>query len=350
MNILMIGVDKNRIGGMWSVAETFIESQEFNNQVKLYYVATSTCGSISKRVCKMLSGYIKIIWLLFTKKIDIVHIHMAERGSVYRKGFVIKVAKKFGKKVIVQMHAGPIMAWYETLCDSNKRKVKGILNEPDKLLVLGEYWKKRLLPLIKSEKMAVLYNGVKCQKINPYNTDGKYILYLGLIKKTKGVYDLVDAISKIEKQLPQDVKVYLCGKDEECHIGQYIIERGLKDKVIFLGWISREQRDKLFENTIMVVLPSYYEALSMTVIEAMSNGIPVITTNISTMSELLGEDINLVEPGDVDALAKEILSVYNNKELRVRESEIEYQRVLNRFSIECNIQSVLNVYRQILGT
>lgn len=115
MNVLMVGVDKKRVGGMWTVAETFLNNEWFNREVNLYYVATSTSGSKIKRVIKMLEGYFIIIKILLSKKIDIVHIHMAEKGSVYRKGIVIKLGKLFGAKIIVQMHAGPILAWYKKL-------------------------------------------------------------------------------------------------------------------------------------------------------------------------------------------------------------------------------------------
>ena len=77
MNVLMVGVDRNRVGGMWTVAETFINNEWFNQKVNLYYVATSTGGSKIKRIKKMLEGYLKILICLTTKEIDIVHIHMA---------------------------------------------------------------------------------------------------------------------------------------------------------------------------------------------------------------------------------------------------------------------------------
>ena len=54
MNVLMVGVDKNRVGGMWTVAETFINNEWFNQKVNLYYVATATGGSKIKRIGKML--------------------------------------------------------------------------------------------------------------------------------------------------------------------------------------------------------------------------------------------------------------------------------------------------------
>lgn len=350
MNVLMVGVDNNRLGGMWTVAETYIKSIEFNAEVNLYYVATSTCGSAIKRLLKMFQGYIRIFFILMLKNVNIVHVHMAEKGSVYRKGFVVKIAKMFRKKVIVQMHAGPIMNWYDSITANQQKKVKKIFNSPDKVLVLGDYWRDQLTRLIPKEKIDVLYNGAECSNFNSYNNDGNIILYMGLIKKTKGTFDLVDAIAQINKELPSDIRVYICGADEEGCMVQYIREKKLEDRIVLPGWISKEQRLELFKNTIVSVLPSYFEALSMTVIESMCYGIPVLTTNITTMPELLGEDVELVLPGDIPQLGKYLLTLINDRTLRTKISDIEYKRAKKFFSVEKNIESTLSIYHSILRT
>ena len=349
MNVLMVGVDKNRVGGMWTVAETFINNEWFNQKVNLYYVATATGGSKIKRIGKMLEGYCKAIKIFASKKIDIVHIHMAEKGSVYRKGIVIILAKLFGAKVIVQMHAGPILAWYESLPKRKQVTVAKIFNSADQMLVLGEYWKKQMATIVAVDKIEVLYNGAECPEENPYNADGKYILYMGLLKKTKGTYDLIDAIKLIDSELSQEIKVYLCGVDENGETAQYVTEQGLQNRIVMPGWIDKNTRLALFKNTQICVLPSYFEALSMTVIESMCYGIPIITTNISTMPELLGNRITLIQPGNVQQLANEILRLNQNASLRVEMSNIEYQRAKKYFSVDTIMKRTINIYNDLIN-
>ena len=356
MNVLMVGVDRNRVGGMWTVAETFINNEWFNQKVNLYYVATATGGSKIKRIGKMLEGYCKAIKIFASKKIDIVHIHMAEKGSVYRKGIVIILAKLFGAKVIVQMHAGPILAWYESLPKRKQVTVAKIFNSADQMLVLGEYWKKQMATIVAVDKIEVLYNGVECPEENPYNADGKYILYMGLLKKTKGTYDLIDAIKLIDSELSQEIKVYLCGVDENGETeklcgkadAEYVTEHGLQNRIVMPGWIDKNTRLALFKNTQICVLPSYYEALSMTALESMAYGIPLVTTDISTMPELLGSQIKLVNPGDINGLAKEILSLEKDKMKRCQYSEIEYDRAKNIFKKELIFDRVIGFYEKLI--
>ena len=95
MNVLMVGVDEKRFGGMWTVAENFINNAFFNSAVNLTYVASSTGGSAVRRVMKMLEAYIRVLWILIFNDIDIVHVHMAEKGSVFRKAIVIMLENYF---------------------------------------------------------------------------------------------------------------------------------------------------------------------------------------------------------------------------------------------------------------
>lgn len=348
INVLMVGVDSGRIGGMWSVAEMYISNTEFNNEINLKYIATSTGGSALKRFYKMIQGFLKILFYLLKNDVDIVHVHMAEKGSVFRKGFVIRLANYFGAKTIVQMHAGPIMDWYHSLSDYKKRKVKRIFNCCDKMLVLGEYWKHQLLEIVAEDKLIVLYNGTDCSNINRYNPQGRIVLFLGMITERKGAFDLINAVKIIDKRIQENIQFLLCGFDEDKKAKAYVDKLGLQNRVLFPGWVGNEEKENLFMDTRLCVLPSYFEGLSMTVIESIAHGIPIVTTNISTMSEILGDDIHLIEPGDVSDLAETIYELITNDSMRLGQSRLVYERSRLFFSIEKNIDNTIDIYKECL--
>ncbi|MCX4364235.1 MAG: glycosyltransferase family 4 protein [Bacilli bacterium] len=348
MRVLMVGVDEKRYGGMWTVANNYIKNKKFNEKVDLDYVATSTNGNAFKRLFFMFKGFKKIKRILKNKKIDIVHIHMAERGSTFRKGHIAMMTKKKGCKVVVQLHAGPFMAWYNTLKESKKKKIVKIFECSDKVLVLGEYWKKELASIINPDKMEVLYNGVQIPNRNLFDISSENIVYMGVLKREKGIYDLIDAIESINEKIPQNIKVLLCGNDLEGDIAALIKEKKLENRIKLLGWIDEQKRDDVYRKSLISVLPSYFEALSMTIIEAMSYGIPIITTNISTMREILGEKAMLVKPGNVKQLANSILKIVNDKEKLNEMSKDEYNIVCKKFSIENNIAQTLDIYSNLM--
>lgn len=347
INVLMVGVGKKRVGGMWTVAEQYINSQEFNSRVNLIYIPTSTNGSIYFRSFYMLIGYIRILFILSLKKTDIVHIHMAEKGSTFRKGRVARWSKKRNKKVIIHLHAGPFMAWYNTVSNERQEKIRKIFGYADQVLVLGEYWKKELVKIIPENKMMVLYNGVICPDVNQYNMNAKDIVYFGVMRKEKGTYDLIRAIAKINNQMPKDMKVVLCGNDLEGTVPETVEKEGLKDRIELPGWVTGNKKEEIYRNAMIDVLPSYYEGLSMTVLEAMARGIPIITTNISTMPELL-DDVNLFTPGDIDALSSSILRLINCEDERRKSSESEYDRARKCFSVDRFIMNTLRIYSNLM--
>ncbi|MBE6098963.1 MAG: glycosyltransferase family 4 protein [Anaerovibrio sp.] len=348
MNVLMVGVDEERAGGMWSVAETYIKSEKFNQHVGLTYIATSTGGSALKRIKKMLIGLIQIIGVLLFQKVDVVHIHMAEKGSVFRKGLVVALAKLFGKKIAIQMHAGPIVHWYSTLDGTTQSLVRFILNSSDKLLVLGEYWKRELCSIIDERKIQVLYNGTICSNSNNYNVDGKNIVFLGMITERKGAFDLIKAVSLVDREISADIKVLMCGLDFDGKAEKYSRELHLEQRIVFVGWVDSLYKEKIFRNAMLCVLPTYFEGLSMTVIEAMAHGVPVITTNISTMPELLGRDYSLIIPGDIDGLCEQLRHMCNDKNARLKTSAYLFNRAKAMYSLEKNINSTLSIYKELI--
>lgn len=343
----MVGVGPKRVGGMWTIADQYIKNKEFNDKVNLTYIATSTNGSILIRFLYMLWGYIKILWVLHTKPIDIVHIHMAEKGSTFRKGRVAKWGRKKKKKVIIHLHAGPFMAWFNTLSQKKQNAVIQIFGYADTVLVLGKYWKKELTTIIPSKKMTVLYNGVECPKSNPFNPNAKNIVYFGVMRKEKGTYDLIEAIKLIDNQLPESTKVVLCGNDLEGDIPIIIEKAGLNDRFELPGWVFGNQKEKIYLNAMIDVLPSYFEGLSMSILEAMARGIPVITTNISTMPELV-DDRCMINPGNVTSLAERILNLTKSDNERRRISGIEFEKVKSEFSITMFIDKTITIYSTLM--
>ena len=339
MNVLMVGVGPKRVGGMQKVSEIYKCNEVYQKAVSFHYVYTTTNGSALTRLICMIIGYLKIQYILRKKPIDIVHIHMAEKGSTFRKGVVAKWSKKRGKRTIIHLHAGPFMAWYDTLSPKLQKKVVAIFEAADQVLVLGEYWKTELSSIIPAEKITVLYNGVSCPTKNNYVESSRNISYFGVMNKAKGIFDLIEAVQIIDKQLPKDIKIYLCGNDLDGNVENVIRDKNLTDRFILTGWVNGEIKDEIYRNTMISILPSYFEGLSMTILEAMANGIPVITTNISTMPEVLG----------VNTLGSYILELVNNPEERRNLSHYEFERVVSMFSEKQFIDRTLEIYRHLMN-
>lgn len=355
MNVLMIGVDKTSVGGMLTVIENYLNNEYFCEKVHLQYVSTVVRGGKFLKIKTFLKKLPKIKKIIKEKHIDIVHVHMAERGSVFREGYVIHLAKKMGCKTIIHMHGATIEDWYNRQNKIIKKIVKKVFCSPDKMLVLGDLWLPFMKKVIGKEneyKLKVLHNAVNVPKINNYNLEAKEILFYGMLIQRKGIDDLLQAFSEIKNEIPTNIKLVLYGDDydSEEKINDKIKRYDLENYVEYRGWLTAENREKVFKNIIVNVLPSYNEGLPMTILESMGYGIPNISTNIAAIPEAIFNDVNgyLINPGNIEELKEKMKNIILSKELRQKFSDNAYQVAQEEFSLNSHLNKLINIYQEVL--
>lgn len=350
MRVLMVGVDKQTKGGMWTVAENYIHSKSFVAETNLQYVATSITGSVPKRLLFTAKALLQIGWKLIRNRFDIAHIHMAERGSVYRKNLVICMAKLFGCKIIIHMHGAEFETWYRSLDEKKQQGVRKILSKADRILILGEYWREFVCSLVSNQgDVRVLHNAVQVPDENPYDPEARNILFLGVVGKRKGVADLLEAMKRIDDKLLKTDHLMVYGPENDIAIEDAITEAGLTSRVEYKGWLTAENKTAVFCKTALNVLPSYNEGLPMTILETMAYGIPNISTNVAAIPEAVtAENGAVICPGDVDRLASEILTLMQDPESRIQKSQIAYKNAKEAFSIDKHIERLLKLYRELV--
>jgi len=348
VNVLMVGVDETSSGGMLSVANLYKTDKSYNSRVNLNYVGTATRKSKIEKVLYYLKALSKIRKIMRLNNVDILHVHMAEKTSVYRKYFVMKIAKKNKCKIVLQIHAGAFMDWYDEQNYIVQKIVRNTLNIPDKILVLGKYWIAPLSRIVPLDKIGVLYNGIVSPDSNPYNSKSKDISFFGHLIKTKGIYEFLTALIEIKDALPPETRVHLCGTDDSHEITKFVSDNSLENLVQMHGWVAGKKKEEILSSTAISILPTYVEGLSVTILEAMAHGIPVITTNVTTMPELLGDIVELIAPKDSFSLGREIIKLISDETNRRVISEKEFLKVRNYFSVEKMISDTLEVYDHLM--
>ena len=159
MNVLMIGVDETSIGGMLTVVNNYRNNKKFGKQTNLKYIATVIRANKFTKIKTFISKIPQIISTIKKDNIDIVHVHMAERGSVFREGFVIFMANMLGCKTVIHMHGADIEDWYNKQNGFVKKIISKIFCSADRMIVLGDNW----LPFMRNamkgheEKIRVLH-------------------------------------------------------------------------------------------------------------------------------------------------------------------------------------------------
>ena len=350
MKVLMIGVDKKAVGGMWTVVQNYLSNNKFCNEVGLKYIPTATSSSKYKKIIFSLKALYKVFGILRKENIDIVHIHMAEKGSVFREGAIAIFAKALGVKVIIHMHGASFEEWYYKQKKIMKKLIKWIINKCDIFIILGEQWRRFFETIIyDNSKINVLHNSVSVPKYNKYDLESKEIIFLGMLIQRKGIDDLLKAISEIKNDFNDDVIFKLYGSDKDGNIKSKINNLGLSSIVKYSGWITDENKEECFKKAMINILPSYNEGLPMSILETMSYGIPNISSNIAAIPEAIINEENgiLIEPGDIKSLGKSILQLANSKQLRKKYSDLSYERAKNMFDLENHIDNLKIIYNKI---
>lgn len=348
MRVLMLGPSKESMGGIATVIKNFHRYFKCDD-IDIIYLETWKEGNLIQRLKVTLVSLLKFIKYMLVVNIDIIHIHMAQDGSFYRKSLIILIGKLFRKNILLHMHASQFDKFYFNSTNIAKSYIRFILKLPNKIVVLSEKWKE-FYEKITDNEIIIVNNAVLIDKYN-YNNNGNIISFMGRLCERKGIYDVLKIADKILEN-HKDIKLYLCGDGDIEKIKSIILEKGMSDKIIVTGWINDKDKEKILKNSIINILPSYNEGMPMAILETMAQGIPNISTDIGGIPNVIENYENgiLIHPGDVDELLNSINYLLSNKEIRMDMSRKAYETIKYKFSIETYNNKFIGLYKSLDNT
>lgn len=345
--MLMCSSDKSVKGGINSVV-TQLMNHDWGDDIEMSYLSTHINGNVFKKSMFFVKSYIQLHSLLLKNSFDIIHIHMSYKGSFKRKYMVAKACKRFDKKVIIHLHGSEFKDYYNTGNDRLKSKIKNLFQSVDNVIVLGENWKEFILKIVPNARVTVVNNAVTIPEIEDKKREEICkILFLGMLIERKGVIDLLQATKNLKNNGIDKFEVLIAGTGaEEKRLKEFCEGNNLNDVVKFLGWIDKEEKVKLLETSDILVLPSYNEGLPVAILEAMSYGLPIISTKVGSIDEAVKDGVNgyLIEPGDVEDMERVICGLIENVELWTEYSEMSRNIVKDQFAEEEFIARIMHNY------
>ena len=243
------------------------------------------------------------------------------------------------------------------------RDMPNIISNSSGILTVSEYSKKDILkffsfypedkifvtPLAANDNFKPLdKNDCKSYVKNTFGVNDPYILYIGGFSLRKNALGLIKAFSKVSKDLNKSYKLLLGGplKDEGEKLFNYVKENNLQDKVIFCGYLEDDILPVLYSGCDAFVYPSFYEGFGLPPLEAMSCKAPVITSNITSIPEVTGDNAILVNPYDITELENALVTLLNDEALKATLSEQGYLRSLE-FTWKKTAQNTLEAYKHL---
>jgi glycosyltransferase involved in cell wall biosynthesis len=342
----MFGPDLDVMGGITYVVREYIKAG-LQNRVDLTFIPTTKDRSKSAKVFYFIMAITMTLKMLLQCHGDIYHLHVSQDGSFYRKLIILLLAKMFNRKVIVHIH-GSQFEEFMTGALINRWLTKKMFVKADRVIVLSESWKSLVINFESNAKVVTVFNPIgKMRKCEKKKNSVLRVLFLGRLSKRKGTYDLLQVVKNGKDYFTQKkVKFIIAGDGDVDAVREFVKYHELKPLIDVPGWVYGDEKNRCLLDADIYVLPSYSEQMPMSILEAMASQLPIISTFVAGIPEMVKNGINgkLIKPGDLKGLSDALTELIENKDLRRLMGEESFTIVAEKFDSKVIVRQLVEVY------
>jgi glycosyltransferase involved in cell wall biosynthesis len=344
----MVGTSPDVRGGVSSLVRSYYSGGLFQ-RFDIRYVPTHRDGTAAQKAVAALKAYATLGELLLTSDAPLVHIHLASRASFWRKAIVCAMARIRRRPYVLHVHGAEFSKFYHEECGAfSKWIVRHTLERAALLLALSGQWQDTLKGIAPRATVQTLPNAVALREVPAPVAEGTpmRILFSGRIGARKGAFELLRAFARLASKFPTATLV-CAGDGEGEQLKKLAADLGVADRVECPGWLSAEQMADELRRASIYALPSHQEGVPIALLEAMSHSLPVITTPVGGIPEVIESDRNgvMVTPGDVDAIERELEKLLQSPAERARLGAAARATIAERYSLESTIERLAALYR-----
>lgn len=347
--IVMIGTRRDTKGGIASVVNVYLNAGLFDRWNAIY-IPTHCEGSWASKLLIAIYACLRVFILLASGQVLALHVHSATRGSFWRKRVFMLLAFTFRVPVILHMHGGEFLKFFYDECTPRKqRKIRSVLQRCTYIIAVSEKGKADLLQLAPTSNVIAIANPVEIPAWTETSPSAHgTLLYLAHLRHKKGIYDLLNAMRPLIGDFP-DLCLVAGGDGEVGEVRRKSRELGLAEHVELVGWVQGDNKAELLRKSWLFVLPSHFEGLPMAVLEAMAAGLPVVSTAVGGIPQVVRDGVDgfIIPPGDVDALERAIRKLLIDSNLRQRMGASARQRIRSKFSAQIVVPQIETIWESL---
>jgi glycosyltransferase involved in cell wall biosynthesis len=330
-------------GGMGRLVETMVRRLRADADLQIEVVDTygpdvNLPGSKLRMPLYFAAATFKLLRACILRRIGLAHIHMAANGSTYRKCVLLAVCRLFSIPAIIHIHGGDL----DKFCARSalgRRLLRAAFRQVSEVVVLGDFWRSFVVRElgVDTARVNVLPNAIPAPPAPALRggPDECRLAFLGYVTPEKGVDDLLTSLSCTAlKRRPW--RLTIAGAGEIARYRNRAAELGIAERIAFTGWIDEAAVSRLLQQSDVLVLPSHFECLPMSIIEAMAHGLPVIATRVGAVPDAVidGETGLLVPVASPDDLALALQRLVDSPDERRRLGSRARQRFEAKFDLE----------------
>jgi glycosyltransferase involved in cell wall biosynthesis len=264
-----------------------------------------------------------------------VHVHIT-RAGVAREVFFMAIALAAHCPLVIQLHGAgfdPALRYF--------------LERAACVLVPCESMKAQLRNQVRSAHVVCLPPAVGLEPIAPAEKPA-LVVFLGRLEAAKGIYDLLDAVAALRKDVPE-LRLACAGDGDRVGVARYAERLGIAEAVKFTGWVGPSGKRALLEHAAVFALPSAAEGLPVSLIEAMSAGVPVVASPVGGVPEAVQDGVSglLVAPGDKLGLERALRKLLSDRAFAARLGGAARESARLRFSPERVLPRLEELYARL---
>ena len=245
-----------------------------------------------------------------------------------------------------------------------------VLKHASRIFAVSHFTKVEVEKLfgINPNKIEVVYNAIDQRFLSGHATDADrqflaeryqvtypFLLYAGRISPHKNIVRIIEAFSALKaellkQELYHDLKLIIIGDELSKHpdLRRTVVRGGVQNDVRFMGFVPIEVLRIFYDAAKVFVFPSLYEGFGLPPLEAMAHGTPVLTSNTSSIPEVVGNAAVLVNPENVFEMMRALQRVLVDQALREKMRLRGYEQV-KKFSWNRSAAEVLAGYEEVMG-
>ncbi len=345
-------------GGMYKLADYLIQAQAPQTpagSAELRALDTRGAGSALGSLLVLAKALGMLLRGRASGRLAGVHVNVAERLSLLRKGAVVMTCRAIGVPVVLHLHAAQLHHFFKRLPLPLKWLTRWVFSLPESVVVLGTASKHFVVNAlgVPPDRVEILINGVPAPSVarRPEPSLPFKLLFVGNLSDRKGVPDLLQAMAPPSlAELP--LQLTLAGGGDVAAYEARARALGLApDRVHFEGWADQNAVARHMAEADLLVLPSYDEGLPLVILEALANSVAVVCTPVGEIPHMLsdGDNALLVPPGDVAALADALRRLAQNPALRERLERNGRALYAQNFSLTRFFAAVARIHKRHFG-
>ncbi|RTL33118.1 MAG: glycosyltransferase [Burkholderiales bacterium] len=345
-------------GGMYKVVDYLIQAQRPGaGSADLRVLDTRGGGRAVLSWPVLLLALCKVLWGRLSGRLVGVHVNMAERLSLFRKGAVVLFARALGLPVVLHLHAAQLHHFYRSLPRVLQALVRRIFASASVVVVLGEQARKFVIDElgVPGNRVQVLINGVPGNRVERRirrHGQAFNILFLGNLMERKGVSDLLKALASPELASRRGQwHARFAGGGDVPHYKALAASLNAPDCVEFVGWADQARAAHLIAQADVLILPSYDEGLPLVILEALAKGVAVICTPVGEIPAVLTDGLNalFVQPGKIDEIARALCRLMDDPQLLSTLEAGGAAIYAEKFSMDVFFRNVARIHQQQFG-